>query len=75
MDNTTRQLLRLLREHLRNEPPADAGHHPSMELQARFGDEWATWDKARQGFELSLGRRLIDHALERKWDMEEETDG
>ncbi|MCT2182860.1 hypothetical protein M3G00_07910 [Brevibacterium casei] len=30
---------------LYNEPPKDAGDHPSMEVHDRAGAAWAEWDK------------------------------
>ena len=64
MDHTTEMLLDMLIELLDNEPPTDAGQHPSMELQARFGAAWAEWDQKVAGLRLLLGVRLVHDAVE-----------
>ena len=48
---------------LDNEPPQDAGQHPSMEVHERVGAEWAEWDKRVAGLRLVLASHLVNEAI------------
>lgn len=51
---------------LDNEPPQDAGQHPSMELHERVGAEWAEWDKRVAGLRLVLAQHLVNEAIKER---------
>lgn len=63
MDNTTNLILDMLVELLDNEPPQDAGGHPSLEVHERAGHAWAEWDKQVTGLRIILGVRLVNQAI------------
>lgn len=51
---------------LDNEPPQDAGQHPSMEVHERVGAEWAEWDKRVAGMRLVLAHHFVNEAIKER---------
>lgn len=51
---------------LDNEPPKDAGNHPSMEVHDRAGAAWAEWDKQLQALRLVLSQMLVNKAIQER---------
>lgn len=49
--------------HVDNEPPKDAGLHPSMELQEQVGNAWARWERTRQTLWTMLGDALVKDCI------------
>lgn len=63
MSETNDLLLANLCELLDNEPPQDAGQHPSLAVHERVGDEWAAWKRRVQAYRTLLSARLMDQTL------------
>ncbi len=64
MSDVKRMLLDQLVAELDNEPPSDAGGHPSMEYHERAGAAWAEWDKRVAAWRLVLSVMLVNDAIE-----------
>lgn len=45
------------------EPPADAGGHPSVDVHEAVGRAWGDWDKQRRAWATILAPRLLAEAL------------
>lgn len=63
-DNTKTMLLNLIVDELENEPPNDAGGHPSIEVHERAGADWAEWDKKVSGLRFVLAQMLVREAID-----------
>lgn len=63
MSDVYKIILDQLIHELDNEPPQDAGQHPSMEVHERVGAEWAEWDKRVAGLRLVLAQHLVNEAI------------
>ena len=57
---------------LNDEPPQDAGSHPSIEVHERVGAEWAEWDKRVSAWKLVLGAMLVKEAIEQRKESADE---
>lgn len=49
---------------LADEPPQDAGGHPSYDVHAQVGAEWAEWDRQRRAWVTLLAPRLLREAMD-----------
>ena len=47
---TTRRMVGHLLAMLADEPPMDAGGHPSMPVHEQVGAAWADWDRQRRAW-------------------------
>lgn len=61
---TTRRMVGMLLSMLADEPPQDAGQHPSLALHEQVGAEWADWDKQRRAWQTLLAPRLLREAMD-----------
>lgn len=57
---TPEQLRAAYLSHVANEPPQDAGQHPSMELHEQVGNAWAKWERVRLALWTLLADALAD---------------
>lgn len=64
LDKTSLMIISMLVDHAKNEPPSDAGGHPSMEMHESVGRQYKQWDDVGHGLRLLLGMRLVKAAIE-----------
>lgn len=64
MNHVQQMILDQIVHELSNEPPHDAGSHPSIEVHERVGAKWAEWDKRISAWKLVLGGMLVKDAIE-----------
>jgi hypothetical protein len=60
---TTRRMVARLLSMLADEPPQDAGGHPSLPVHEQVGAAWADWDKQRRAWLTLLAPRLLREAM------------
>lgn len=65
-DRTNDMLLDQIVDMLDNEPPSDAGRHPSLAVHERVGSEWASWHERLSGARILLGHRLVNEAIDER---------
>lgn len=61
---TTRRMVGALLSMLADEPPSDAGGHPSIPVHEQVGAAWADWDKRRRAWQTLLAPRLLHEAMD-----------
>jgi hypothetical protein len=61
---TTRRMVGHLLSMLADEPPQDAGNHPSLPLHEQVGAAWADWDRQRRAWQTLLAPRLLREAMD-----------
>ena len=61
---TTRRMVGHLVSMLADEPPQDAGGHPSPEVHQQVGAAWAEWDRQRTAWQVLLAPRLLREAMD-----------
>lgn len=61
---TTRRMVEHLLGLLADEPPQDAGGHPSPEVHQQVGAAWADWDRQRRAWCALLAPRLLREAMD-----------
>lgn len=63
MNDVNQMLVDMIVDLIDNEPPSDAGQHPSTAVHERVGAEWAEWHKCLSGARALLGHRLVAAAI------------
>jgi hypothetical protein len=61
---TTRRMVKHYVSMLADEPPQDAGGHPSLGLHEQVGANWAEWDHQRRAWLTLLAPRLLREAVD-----------
>lgn len=61
---TTRRMVGHLLSMLADEPPQDAGQHPSYAVHEQAGAAWADWDRQRRAWQTLIAPRLLREAMD-----------
>lgn len=56
---TAGQIRKIYDAHLSEEPPMDAGGHPSARMHEVTGDAWADWEELRRALRSAIAETLV----------------